>query len=144
MATHSSTLAWKISWTEEPGGLQAMGSQWAGRDWALTCYYILIMFPNTFTSFFFFFLENHLHKILYLRFCFWRSWFKTLSPHVLLVLFQIVYVFQIVIFEIIVLPTVWACAFGSPGDAACLYMVKCVGEAQMWFVTWTLMYFPFS
>ena len=27
MATHSSILAWKISWTEEPGGLQAMGSQ---------------------------------------------------------------------------------------------------------------------
>ena len=27
MATHSSTLAWRISWTEEPGGLQSMGSQ---------------------------------------------------------------------------------------------------------------------
>ena len=27
MATHSSTLAWKISWTEEPGRLQSMGSQ---------------------------------------------------------------------------------------------------------------------
>ena len=27
MATHSSTLAWKIQWTEEPGGLQSMGSQ---------------------------------------------------------------------------------------------------------------------
>ena len=27
MATHSSILAWKISWTEEPGGLQSMGSQ---------------------------------------------------------------------------------------------------------------------
>ena len=26
MATHSSTLAWKISWTEEPGRLQSMGS----------------------------------------------------------------------------------------------------------------------
>ena len=26
MATHSSTLAWKIPWTEEPGGLQSMGS----------------------------------------------------------------------------------------------------------------------
>ena len=25
-ATHSSTLAWKIQWTEEPGGLQSMGS----------------------------------------------------------------------------------------------------------------------
>ena len=27
MATHSSSLAWKIPWTEEPGGLQSMGSQ---------------------------------------------------------------------------------------------------------------------
>ena len=27
MATHSSTLAWRILWTEEPGGLQSMGSQ---------------------------------------------------------------------------------------------------------------------
>ena len=27
MATHSSILAWKISWTQEPGGLQPMGSQ---------------------------------------------------------------------------------------------------------------------
>ena len=27
MATHTSILAWEIPWTEEPGGLQAMGSQ---------------------------------------------------------------------------------------------------------------------
>ena len=27
MAAHSSTLAWRIPWTEEPGGLQLMGSQ---------------------------------------------------------------------------------------------------------------------
>ena len=27
MAAHSSTLAWEIPWTEEPGGLQSMGSQ---------------------------------------------------------------------------------------------------------------------
>ena len=31
MATHSSTLAWKIPWTEEPGGLQSMGLQ---KSWA--------------------------------------------------------------------------------------------------------------
>ena len=30
MITHSSILAWKISWTEEPGGLQSMGSQRVG------------------------------------------------------------------------------------------------------------------
>ena len=32
MATHSSTLAWKIPWTEEPGRLQSMGSQRVGHD----------------------------------------------------------------------------------------------------------------
>ena len=30
MATHSSILAWRIPWTEEPGGLQSMGSQRVG------------------------------------------------------------------------------------------------------------------
>ena len=38
MATHSSVLAWRIPWREEPGGLQSMGSQRVGQDWA----------PNTF------------------------------------------------------------------------------------------------
>ena len=32
MATHSSTLAWKIPWTKEPGKLQSMGSQRVGHD----------------------------------------------------------------------------------------------------------------
>ena len=32
MAIHSSILAWRISWTEEPRGLQSMGSQKAGHD----------------------------------------------------------------------------------------------------------------
>ena len=32
MATHSSILAWKIPWTEEPGGLQSMGLQKVGHD----------------------------------------------------------------------------------------------------------------
>ena len=32
MATHSSILAWEIPWTEEPGGLQSMGSQGVGHD----------------------------------------------------------------------------------------------------------------
>ena len=31
-AIHSSVLAWRIPWTEEPGGLQSMGSQRVGRD----------------------------------------------------------------------------------------------------------------
>ena len=34
VATHSSTLAWKIPWTEEPGGLLSMGSHRVRHDWA--------------------------------------------------------------------------------------------------------------
>ena len=33
MATHSSILAWKIPWTEEPGGIQSLGSQRVRHDW---------------------------------------------------------------------------------------------------------------
>ena len=36
MATHSSTLAWKILWTEEPGRLQSMGLQRVGYDFTFT------------------------------------------------------------------------------------------------------------
>ena len=36
MATHSSTLAWKIPWMEEPGRLQSMGSQRVGHDWTIS------------------------------------------------------------------------------------------------------------
>ena len=44
MVTHSSTLAWRIPWTEEPGGLQSMGSQRVGHNWEtntsfLTCFF---------------------------------------------------------------------------------------------------------
>ena len=37
MATHSSTLAWRILWTEEPGGLQSRGSQRVGHDQHFHC-----------------------------------------------------------------------------------------------------------
>ena len=36
MATHSSILAWEISWTEKPGGLQSIESQRVGHDCAHT------------------------------------------------------------------------------------------------------------
>ena len=44
MAPHSSTLAWKIPWTEELGGLQSMGSLRVGHDWATSftfCFHAL-------------------------------------------------------------------------------------------------------
>ena len=48
MATHSGTLAWRITWTEEPGRLQSMGSQRVGHDWVTSlslslsqgCYFV--------------------------------------------------------------------------------------------------------
>ena len=38
MATHSSSLAWKIPWTEERGRVQSMGSQRVGHDWVTSLY----------------------------------------------------------------------------------------------------------
>ena len=50
MATHSSTLAWKIPWTEEPGRLQSMRLQRVGHDWAtsLHCTQLGMSFPFSF------------------------------------------------------------------------------------------------
>ena len=38
MAPHSSTLAWKLPWTEEPGRLQSMGSLGVGHDWVTSLF----------------------------------------------------------------------------------------------------------
>ena len=63
MATHSSILAWKIPWTEEPGGLYSMGWQRVGHDWVTSLHYF----------------EHFMLKIAYLHFVqslFWvLSWF---------------------------------------------------------------------
>ena len=40
VATHSSILAWKIPWTQEPGGLQSMGSQRVRHSWAIEHTYV--------------------------------------------------------------------------------------------------------
>ena len=42
MATHSSTLAWKISWMEEPGKLQSCGPQRVGHDWTTSLSFFLL------------------------------------------------------------------------------------------------------
>ena len=46
MATHSSILAWEFSWTEEPGGLQSMGSQRVGHDWATNTYLLTYLLTS--------------------------------------------------------------------------------------------------
>ena len=43
MAAHSSTLAWKIPWMEEPGRLQSMGSLGVGYDWVTSLYFFTFM-----------------------------------------------------------------------------------------------------
>ena len=43
MAPHSSTLAWKIPWTEEPGRLQSMGLRRVGHDWATSLWLFTFM-----------------------------------------------------------------------------------------------------
>ena len=43
LATHFSTLAWKIPWTGEPGRLQSMGSQRVGHDWGTKCTFSLFI-----------------------------------------------------------------------------------------------------
>ena len=43
MAAHSSTLAWRIPWTERPGGLQSMGSLGVRHDWATPLYFFTFM-----------------------------------------------------------------------------------------------------
>ena len=42
MATHSSILAWRIPWTEEPGRPQSTGSQRVGHDWTTSLHFIYI------------------------------------------------------------------------------------------------------
>ena len=54
MATHSSILAWRIPWMEEPGGLQSMGSQRVRHDW------------ETSLSLLFLWIKQSLLKIFYL------------------------------------------------------------------------------
>ena len=44
MATHSSILAWKISWTEERGGLQSMGSQRVGHNRVTNTYLLTLLY----------------------------------------------------------------------------------------------------
>ena len=46
MATHSSILAWRIPWTEEPGGLQSMGLQRVGHNWSKLAYITSYLDPQ--------------------------------------------------------------------------------------------------
>ena len=71
MATHSSTLAWKIPWTEERGRLQSMGSQTVRHDWATlltwTIKYLTLIFMLLFAILWF----NSNHKGMRICKLFW-------------------------------------------------------------------------
>ena len=45
-ATHSSIIAWRLSWTEEPGELQSMESQRIGHDWVTWLHFISLHFTS--------------------------------------------------------------------------------------------------
>ena len=65
-STHSSTLAWRIPWTEEPGRLQSMGLQRVGHDWATNTGPSLSTFQSTilYLSFLAYFLTSvHLYSV---------------------------------------------------------------------------------
>ena len=107
IATHSSTLAWEISWTEEPGRLQSTGSQRVRHNWAtsMSCSMSMSLVtqpeikpalsavrtwnPNHWTTWefpclaFMHISQNHLEKVhlfthMFYMLC-WRYWI--LSPH---------------------------------------------------------------
>ena len=72
MATHSSTLAWRIPWTEEPGGLQSTGSQSVGHDWvtSLSLSYVSI----------------YVYKCVYMYFYVHTSMYLYISSYVFIII----------------------------------------------------------
>ena len=50
MATHSSILAWRILWTEEPGGLQSMGSQRVRHNRVTNTFTVICVYTHTHTD----------------------------------------------------------------------------------------------
>ena len=82
MATHSSILAWRIPWKEEPGGLQSMGLQRVGHDQVTSlhfkkipeqayfnrqkCYIILLPFTECYPKVIYFMLESLLLTTLFI------------------------------------------------------------------------------
>ena len=71
MATYSSTLAWKIPWMAEPGGLQSMGSQRAGHDWVTSLHFIIHVGEGNGNPLQYSCPENSMD---------WGAWWATYSP----------------------------------------------------------------
>ena len=65
MATHSSTLAWKIPWTEDPGRLQSMGLQRVGHDWATWLLFTSYLYLHCRQWFIYTYTPHHAHFWMY-------------------------------------------------------------------------------
>ena len=89
MATQSSSLAWRLSWTEEPGRLQYMGSQRVGHDWVTSLHFwmkylmhAISNFPDEISSLshsivFLYFFELNTKEVFCISPCHsWNSAFK--------------------------------------------------------------------
>ena len=85
MATHSGILAWRIPWTEEPGGLQSMGLQRVGHNWVTNtfqysvmtfCISVVLAVISTLSFF-----------ILFIWFSFFFSWWAWLKVYQFFLIF---------------------------------------------------------
>ena len=84
MATHSSTLAWRIPWTQEPGGLPSMGSHRVGHDWsdlaaAAITDFNLYRYTNHFLPLYRVIIFNMPYSLYYTRFKFLLLKFKAIE-----------------------------------------------------------------
>ena len=77
MATHSSILAWRIPWMEEPGGLQSMGSQRIGHDWVTSL--SLSSHPWCLCFIIFYYVLAIIQKMICI--IIWSLWWKCLPLH---------------------------------------------------------------
>ena len=83
MATHSSILAWRIPWTEEPGGLQSTGSQRVGHDWATSFSLTIQAFVGKVMSLLFNMLSRLVTPFLPRSKCLSTSWLQLPSAVIL-------------------------------------------------------------
>ena len=155
MATHSSTLAWKIPWTEEPGRLQPKGLQRVRHNWATSLYTSLILYTIVFASYFsspLLPLSRSVSPVvttsffLYLWACFFLFFFRFhLSDyHISFVLFCLTYftkqnIFQIhsCYWKVVEFHFLWLISIplGFPGDSL-IKNLSAKQETQVWSLGW--------
>ena len=89
MATHSSILAWRIPWIEEPGGLQSIGSRRVGHDWASSLHFTSMSYLQSFYK------QSRLENKNYLPFTwFWKP-HQRLTEHLTVFWPRFISVFEI-------------------------------------------------